>query len=92
MFSGARWVNGTTRTGKPLEIAIVPMDVTIAGAHLGAVDIRIDHAPHREAGQGNVPTILHWGSVIGALMRATDYTGRTVEVSRSPAGFKLEIR
>ncbi len=74
-----------------MDIAIVPMDVTVAGAHLGTIDLRIDHAPHREAGQGNVPTILHWGTNLGALLKATNYTGRTVELSRSPAGFKLEI-
>jgi hypothetical protein len=43
---------------------------------------RVDHAPHREAGQRNVPTILHWGDTLGQLLRSTPMQGRVVTLSR----------
>jgi hypothetical protein len=64
----------------------IPMNVTVGGASHGVVNLRIDHAPHRIAGQGNVPTILHWGTTLLAILHGADYTGHTVTLSHMSDG------
>jgi hypothetical protein len=46
----------------------------IDGHDLGVHNLRVSHAPHRAASQGNVPTWLHWGSLMPYL-QATSYVG-----------------
>jgi hypothetical protein len=46
----------------------------------------LSHAPDREAGQGNVPTVLHWGPQLNALLRATDCSGHIVRIERLDDG------
>jgi hypothetical protein len=69
----------------------VQFHVTINGTDLGLQGLTIDHAPHREAGQNNVPTVLHWGT-LAATLRETNYTGFYVILTRSFGGdYRLEI-
>jgi hypothetical protein len=92
LFAPAEWTPATDRHNNPIEIAVIPMDVHMAGEPLGAVDIRVDHAPHREAGQNNVPTILHWGDVLGEALRENDYTGQDIRLERrSDGSYGLQI-
>jgi hypothetical protein len=92
LFADAAWITGTDTNDNPLETATVPMRVTIARADLGWIDLRVDHAPHRESDQGNVPTILHWGSTLLPVLRASDQSGATVTIARGTDGaFALSI-
>lgn len=92
LFGAAPWATTADSRGNPTETATIPMDVTIAGVPRGVVNLRVDHAPHREAGQANVPTILHWGPTLSAILHATDYHGHTVMISQISDGtYRLEI-
>jgi HKD family nuclease len=92
LFRDENWVGGVDTRGNPLETATVAVDVVVASSSVGTVDIRIDHAPHREEGQSNVPTVLHWGSTLGPILRATDFTGASVVIERfRPGTFRLTI-
>jgi hypothetical protein len=86
LFGPASWRPGTNSRGKPIEIANVPFHVWIAGTSHGTITLRLTHAPHREAKQGNVPTNLHWGPTLGPLLRATSYYQHTVTLSRLSDG------
>ena len=89
-FGDETW---TSRPSDPrFEDSTVPMHVEVDGDYLGVIDMRVSHAEHRISGQGNVPTVLHWGDQVGPLMRAGDFVGRTVTLERSGSGaFRLTI-
>lgn len=89
-FGGLPWSSETTPRG-PKETTVVSFRVTINGNDLGPFDLTVDHADFREAGQGNVTTWLHWGS-LNPVMRATNYAGSYVVLERlSDDSFNLEI-
>jgi hypothetical protein len=90
-FAGANWQTTLSQHGQPLDYANVTFDVVINGSALGARTLRVDHAPHREKGQSNVPTDLKWGNLSPNLL-GTDYTGYWVVLERlANGGFRLEI-
>jgi hypothetical protein len=90
-FASAHWQTTQSQHGQPLDFANVTFDVVIDGQALGARTLRVDHAPHREQGQSNVPTDLKWGNLSPALL-ATDYTDYWVVLERLVNGdFRLEI-
>ena len=61
------------------------------GVDRGMHVLEISHAPHREEGQNNIPTVLHWGTV-EPLLAATNHRGRNVIIERLADGkFRLEI-
>lgn len=78
-LGGVNWTPHAGTTG--MEEVWLSWDVVIAGDHLGAVDLRVSHYPKRIQGQGNVPTVLHWGN-LSARMRANNYVGLTVTLER----------
>ncbi len=91
MFGAASWFPGEDSKGNPIETATVQFLVTITGQSHGTVGLRVDHAPHRESGQHNHATVLHWGPLMPVL-RATDYTGHTVTLRRmSDGAYRLDI-
>ena len=91
MFGDETWVAGRDRKGNPKETAIVPFAVTIDGRSLGAMELEVDHAPHRESGQGNHATVLHWGELL-PILRDTDYKDCTVKIQRVSDGtYRLDI-
>jgi hypothetical protein len=90
-FDGMPWVT-QMRSGKPYEVAHVPFRVTMDGVDLGVQVLLVDHAPHRVAGQNNVPTVLSWGGTIGSRLAASSHIGRTVTLQRDGMGrFTLAI-
>lgn len=91
MFAGATWAADVDSRGNPIEEAIVQFNVTIDGRAFGLVPLKVDHAPHREAGQNNVPTVLHWG-MLREILTATDYSSYFLALRSHPAGYDLEIR
>lgn len=97
-FGGLPWA---ASDGKATEQeVIVQFHVWIDGHDFGEQDLRLSHDPRRIAGQGNVPTVLHWGP-LSPVLRATNYIGfyanleRVVDgnfnlvVSRTPRGTYL---
>jgi hypothetical protein len=92
LFAGCDWRRDFDSKGNAIETALVEMDATLGGAGIGTVEIRLDHAPHREAGQNNVPTIMHWGPVLGPMLRAVDLTGSAIAIERLATGaFRMTI-
>lgn len=78
-------------SGRAGEETFVDFAVTVLGRDVGSVTLRIDHAPHREADQDNVPTVLHWGE-LAPLLHETNYTNHYVILSRYEDGsHALEI-
>ncbi len=91
-FAGLDWQT-QTRNGRQVEEAISDFDVAISGVSLGKLPLQIDHAPHREAGQNNVPTVLSWGSDLGERLRMTSYINDWVVIERDTHGdFALTIQ
>ena len=92
LFASAAW-GSIVRAGNPHDIADVDFDVTVSGVHIGPLTLRIDHAPHREASQDNVPTVLAWGPRLGAMLGGTSHVGDWVVIERDTAGqFHLTIQ
>ncbi len=91
LFVGAPWIpRGVGSAGG--ETAVVPFEVTVDGRYLGRVPLTLSHAAHREAGQGNYTTALHWGT-LSPVLRGTDYTGRWVVIDRASDGtYALRIQ
>jgi len=81
------------RSGSKGELEVmVAFDTYVKGVSFGALDIRISHKPQRAAGQGNVPTLLHWGPVLSKTLRDGNFIGSYVTLERvSPDGFRLVI-
>ena len=91
LFGAAHW-DTTVRRGKTYDVANIEFDVKILGKHLGAMTLTVDHAPHREANQGNVPTVLAWGQLNRVMLR-TSHVGDWVVIDRDSGGqFKLTIQ
>lgn len=82
-FGGLPW---TPRDGRDSEQeVVVGFRTWIDGVDHGVQDLRLSHDPRRIAGQGNVPTLLHWGD-LGPLLRQTSYVGWYVSVERTVDG------
>jgi len=91
LFGPEPWTATTDGRGNPRETVTVPFHVTVRGSSLGVVSLRVDHAPHRESGQHNHTTVVHWGPLLPVL-RATDYTGDTVTLARlSDGSYRLDV-
>lgn len=91
LFGPAEWSTVEDRKGNEVEIAWVPFAVTIDGRSHGLVSLQVDHAAHRESGQHNHATVLHWGS-LGLVLRKTNYTGYVLTLQRMSDGtYRLEI-
>jgi len=85
-FGDQTWTTETSRQGFPMEAAIVDFNVKVDGQDLGVQPIRVDHAPHREKGQLNVPTDLKWGPVLSAALRRKNFTSYFVVLGRLTDG------
>jgi hypothetical protein len=86
------WAPQHDRRGNPIEVAVVSFDVRVGRARRRRFALKVDHAPHRESGQGNVPTLIHWGPELGAMLRAHDYTGHLLTLERLEGGsYRLTI-
>jgi hypothetical protein len=76
------WRQDADGRGNPIDLAAVSFGVRIDGIDRGTFTLMVDHGPHREAGQGNVPTIIHWGKELAAELRAHDRSGQTLTLER----------
>lgn len=73
-----------------VDYAEVNMDVTVLGEHIGVMVFRIDHNVDREAGQGNVTTVLKWGP-LNSRLRSQSYVDDWVLLEALELGYRLEI-
>jgi hypothetical protein len=90
MFGNLAWTP-EVRDGEQVEVAQGQFRVIEMGVDRGMHTLEISHAPHREEGQNNIPTVLHWKTV-EPLLAATNYSGRNVIIERLADGtFRLEI-
>lgn len=88
-FEGLSWA--PTEGKETEQEVVVGFHTWIDGDDLGVQELRISHDPHRVAGQGNVPTVLHWGK-LGKILRETNYVGQYVSLERTDDGeFNLII-
>ena len=73
------------------ESASASMEVVVDGVSRGTMTFEISHASWREAGQGNVTTVLHVGP-LAAEFRATDYSDRVLTIEDLPgSGYRMSI-
>jgi len=82
LFGGAGWVQ---EPGTDKEVATVEFRVRVDGYDQGVHPLLISHVPHREAGQANHTTVLHWGELIPMLV-ANDFTGHYLTLERLSDG------
>ncbi len=82
IFGGLNWTNKVRLLKPPLQQATGQFDITILGIGLGIHDLRISHDSARIAGQGNVPTTIHWGrnSAVINYLKQHDVTGSTFKL------------
>jgi len=92
MFGSLDW-SELAKNGNRYEQATVSFSVRVRGTQLGNLNLRVDHAPHRAAGQSNVPTILAWGPQLIRLLTTSNYIGDWVVIVRDVSGkFTLTIQ
>ena len=90
LFGDASW-SATATAGGTLEAAVIPFYVTVGSNYIGLINLTVSYGAYREAGQNNVPTVLHWGDLL-PMLRATDYSDSFVVIERHADGsFRLSI-
>lgn len=89
-FGGLPWA---PTPGKPTEQEVlVDFDTVIDRRNLGVQTLRVSHDPQRVSGQSNVPSVLHWGRTVSAILRGANYVGHFVTIERLSDGtFRLTI-
>ncbi len=82
-FGGLPWA---PTDGKESEQeVVVGFRTWIDGYDLSIQELRISHDARRISGQGNVPTVLHWGP-LARVLRDTNYVGLYVSLERLDNG------
>jgi len=81
-FFGDETWETEVRGNQTYEVAMVEFDVIIDGVNKGTHSLMVDHAPHRVAGQNNVPTVLAWGPELGRDLGQNSKVGEWVTVER----------
>lgn len=91
LFGAQTWVVEHDRKENQIEVATVPFEVTVDGHSHGTLPLEVDHAPHRESGQSNHATVLHWG-ILAPVLLETDYTKWMLTIQRmSDGSYRLDI-
>lgn len=91
LLKGAKWQK-TLVSKKPAERASIDFDVRIEQRYLGRRRLVVSHASHREAAQGNVTTVLHWGD-LSEEIRKVNRTGSWAVIDVDEDGrFGLSIQ
>ena len=92
LFNKASWKQTLVRR-RPAELAVVAAELRIDGRYLGRHRFQLTYAKHREAGQRNVTTVLHWGDAVGAILRGESRVGWWVVIEAlSDGSFGLAIQ
>lgn len=85
LFGQQSWVSGTARTGQAIEVATIPMNVTIDGIYHGTMDFEVTNGSSRESSQKNYTAELHI-EPIGPIIRQTDISGMHLNISLDANG------
>lgn len=80
LFGGLPWAPTPGKTTE--QEVLVDFDSVVGGVTLGIETLRISHDPSRISGQANVPSVLHWGPTLGAMMRGTNFVGQFITIER----------
>jgi len=92
LFGPATWVSEIVH-GQGYEVATITFETKVRGRSWGPRVLTVDHAPHRVAGQGNVPTVLSWGRDLGRELQRVNHVGSWVVITRDVNGrFALTIQ
>lgn len=90
LFGSLVWTSNPVAR-RDRETASVEMEVVVDGRTLGVRTFQVSHADYREAGQGNVTTVLHISPIADEL-RATNYSERVITIEQAASGsFRLVI-
>ncbi len=90
LFAGT-WTSVVKRN-RPHVVRRVKFHVFIDGGDKGLLEMEVDDAPHREAGQNNITTVIHWGRTMADCFRAANHTGKWVVIERlADDSFRLII-
>lgn len=89
-FADLPW---SPKPGNDSELEVfVTFDCHLGDAYYGSQEIRISHNPARISGQGNVPTLLHWGAILSRGLRADNFIGYYTILERTEANdFRLTV-
>lgn len=85
LFGQQSWIQGTARTGQPMETATVPMHVTIDFIYYGTLDFEVTNGLSRESSQNNYTAELHI-EPIGPIIRQTNIAGKHLDVALDANG------
>ncbi|MBM9467467.1 phospholipase D family protein [Nakamurella leprariae] len=80
LFGQQTWVPTSARTGQPIEVATVPMNVTIDGVYHGILDFEVTNGSSRQAGQNNYTAELHI-EPIGSILRQTNIARKHLDIT-----------
>jgi HKD family nuclease len=78
LFGDATW---TQEPGTDKEVATIPFRVTVQGDDEGPHALLVSYVPHRESGQANHTTVLHWGELVPMLAK-TNFTDHYLTLER----------
>lgn len=91
-FSYLEWNIAKETPRGAQEKAQVTFEVLVGTEVMGTYVLVVDHADYRIAGQGNVPTWLHWGESLGTYLKSHDHTGDYITLEKFEDGsYRLTI-
>lgn len=80
LFGQQTWVPASARTGQSVEVATVPMNVTIDGVYHGNLDFEVTNGSSRQASQNNYTAELHI-EPIGSILRQINIAGKHLDIA-----------
>ena len=85
LFGQQTWVQGTARTGQPVEKTTVPMNVTIDRFYHGVLEFEVTDGLTRHSGQNNYTAELHV-EPIGSIIRQINIAGKHLDITLDSNG------
>ena len=80
IFGALTWSEIPRRNNTPLQEAHTAFDIWIDNEYFGTFTLRISHDPGRIAGQANIPTTIHWGTEIIAILKSHNTVGKRLSL------------
>ena len=94
VFGGLNWIETPRKNNSPLQEARAEFDIFIDNQYFGTTQLRISHDPERISGQANIPTTIHWGTEVVAVLKNNNVVGKRLSLYMPIAEgepFTLEI-
>ena len=80
VFGDLIWNSELRTNNSPLQVAKCKFNITVEKHNLGEHELKISHDPDRISGQHNIPTTIHWGSVLNSYLKKNNITGKTLSL------------